>query len=253
MEPLFASPTLAEGYARWRPAVHPRVMERVRRHLGGTVEMGLDVGCGAGLSTRALQMVTERAVGLEPLEPMLAWTREVAPGASFVVGRAEAMPVAAGSIDVMTAAGSLNYVDLGMFFAEARRVLRADGLLVVYDFSAGKRMAGEGGLAEWFAAFRRRYPPRPSSGRPLDPGILATLAEGFRVDGEEVYEEAIEMTPEAYVDYMMTETNVAAAVRAGAREEGIRAWCAESLGPVFGGRSRAVLFDGYIAYLRPGV
>lgn len=87
----------------------------------------------------------------------------------------------------------------------------------------------------------------------MDPGILATLAEGFRVDGEEVYEEAIEMTPEAYVDYMMTETNVAAAVRAGAREEWIRAWCAESLGPVFGGRSRAVLFDGYIAYLRPGV
>jgi ubiquinone/menaquinone biosynthesis C-methylase UbiE len=197
--------------------------------------------------------VVGRAIGMEPVEPMLALTREVAPGASFVVGRAEAIPVAAGSMDVMTAAGSLNYVDLPRFFAEARRVLRADGVLVVYDFSAGKRMAGSAALAEWFAEFRRRYPPRPSSGRPLDPGILATLAEGFRADGAEVYEEAIAMTPEAYVDYMMTETNVASAVREGAREEGIREWCRETLAPVFGGRAREVLFDGYIAYLRPGV
>jgi len=202
MEPLFASPTLAEGYARWRPAVHPRVMDRVRRQLGGRrVARGLDVGCGAGLSTRALQMVAERATGMEPLEAMLGWTREVAPGASFVVGRAEELPVAAGSIDVMTAAGSLNYVDLGRFFGEARRVLRVDGVLVVYDFSAGKRMAGSAALAEWFAEFRRRYPPRPSSGRPLDPGILAGLAEGFRADGAEVFEEA------------------SVQVRAGAREE----------------------------------
>ena len=124
METLFASPTLAAGYARSRPAVHPRVIDRVRRHLGVSERLrcAVDIGCGAGLSTRPLADVARTAVGIEPLEPMLAWTREVATDSKFVVGLAESLPLESGSADLMTAAGSLNYADLGKFFPEARRV-----------------------------------------------------------------------------------------------------------------------------------
>ena len=72
--------------------------------------------------------------------PMLGWTRSVVPDSRFVVGRAEALPVA----------GSLHYVDLGKFFPEASRVLGAEGELVVYDFSPQ--------VNEWFGAFMTRYP-----------------------------------------------------------------------------------------------
>ena len=218
MEPLYASPTLAAGYARSRPAVHPLVLERVRRRLGLSERMGcaVDVGCGAGLSTRPLAALARTALGIEPLEPMLAWTREVAPGSHFAVGRAEELPIASGAVDLMTAAGSLNYADLSRFFPEARRVLRPGGTLVVYDFSQGKRMADSPDLEAWFAAFRERYPLRPSSGRPLSPETLAPLAQRFRPVGHEYFEEPLLLDPAFYVDYAMTETNVAAAVRAGA-------------------------------------
>jgi hypothetical protein len=43
--------------------------------------------------------------------------------------------------------------------------------------------------------------------------------------------------------------NVAYAVTNGAPLEEIRAWCQDTLAPVFGGRNREVLFRGYIAYL----
>src|SRR5262245_59985415 len=64
MESLFASPTLAAGYARARPAVQERVMEGVRRHLKVSERMNcaVDVGCGAGLSTPA-RGVGEDGVG----------------------------------------------------------------------------------------------------------------------------------------------------------------------------------------------
>jgi len=250
MEPLFASPTLAAGYARSRPAVHPRVIERVRRHLGVSERWGcaVDVGCGAGLSTRPLSGLARTAVGIEPLEPMLGWTRTVAPDSRFVVGRAEELPVADGVADLLTAAGSLNYADLGQFFPEARRVLGAAGKLVVYDFSQGRRMTGSPALEEWFAAFMAKYPAPPFSGRTLTPDLLAPLAKGFRPIGSEWYEESLTLDHSFYVDYAMTETNVAAAVRAGAAEDSIREWCRSTLAPVFGGVEQKVVFTGYIAY-----
>lgn len=250
METLFASPTLAAGYARSRPAVHPRVIERVRRHLGLSERLGcaVDVGCGAGLSTRPLVELARTAVGIEPLEPMLRWTPEVAPDSHFVVGRAEELPVADGGADLMTAAGALNYADLGKFFPEARRTLGADGKLVVYDFSQGKRMADSGALDEWFAEFMSKYPAPPFSGRTLTPDLLAPLAQGFRSMGSEWYEESLTLDHSFYVGYAMTETNVASAVRAGVDEDSIREWCRSTLAPVFGGVERQVVFTGYIAY-----
>lgn len=250
MEPLFASPTLAAGYARSRPAVHPRVIERVRRHLGVSERLGcaVDVGCGAGLSTGPLAELARVPVGIEPLEPMLGWTRTVAPDCRFVVGRAEELPVADGAADLMTAAGSLNYADLGKFFPEARRVLGAAAKLVVYDFSQGKRMADSPALEEWFGAFTAKYPAPPFSGRTLTPDLLVPLAAGFRPVGSEWYEESLTLDLAFYVDYAMTETNVAAAVRAGVDEDSIREWCRATLAPVFGGVAREVVFTGYIAY-----
>jgi ubiquinone/menaquinone biosynthesis C-methylase UbiE len=252
MEPLFASPTLAAGYARSRPAVHPRVIARLQRHLGISerLDCAVDIGCGAGLSTRPLSGLARTAVGIEPLEPMLGWTRQVAPDAKFVVGRAEQLPLAEATAQLITAAGSLNYADLDRFFPEARRVLSAAGTLVVYDFSQGKRIVGSPALDNWFTEFMARYPAPPFSGRLLTPELLAPLAAGFHPAGSEWYEESITLDPSFYVDYAMTETNVAAAVRAGVPEESIRDWCRRTLAPVFAGQPRPVVFTGYIAYFQ---
>jgi ubiquinone/menaquinone biosynthesis C-methylase UbiE len=115
----FGTDEMAAGYANSRPPVHPRILERVRPHLPAPVRRALDVGCGAGLSTRALHGIAEHRIGMDPAEPMLQWTAAVAPGAKFIVGAAEALPFANGSVDLITAAGSLNYVNLDSFFAGA--------------------------------------------------------------------------------------------------------------------------------------
>src|SRR5206468_1404011 len=114
--------------------------------------------CGAGLSTRALFAIADHCFGLEPLESMLRWAVKTAPCAQFAAGIAEAIPFRTGSIELMTAAGSLNYVRLDDFFSEAARVLTPDGVIVVYDFGPGRSFRQTPGLDDWFKEFTARYP-----------------------------------------------------------------------------------------------
>src|SRR3954465_13871234 len=100
---------MAAGYATFRPPIHSRIIGLVRSNLGqhGLFRRGLDVGCGAGLSTKALDAFAEHCIGLEPAADMLGFSSEIAPQATFVVGSAEAIPMRERTVDVITAAGSL--------------------------------------------------------------------------------------------------------------------------------------------------
>lgn len=249
----FGTDEMAVGYAHSRPPVHARVIERACRHMKhpAPFERALDVGCGAGVSTKALAGFAGICIGLEPSQSMLKWAPALATAACFVVGGAEALPFAGDSVDLITAAGSLNYVDLELFFLEAARVLRPGGTLLVYDFAAGKSFPGTTILDEWFSRFSNRFPLPANEGRELNPDILAAWNSGFRVDAHELFELAIPLTPEFYLDYVMTETNIAAALRQGASYAEIRGWCEETLAPVWNQTDHEVLFRGYFACMRP--
>jgi len=248
----FDSTSMAEGYARSRPPVHPLVIEMARPHLlsRGVIPRVLDVGCGAGLSTRAIAPLAGLLYGVEPALGMLPFARAVVPSAHLLAGAAEALPFRSASIDLITAAGSLNFVDLDVFFPEAARVLTPQGMLFVYDFSTGRSFPDSALLDAWFDAFLRRYPPvSASQARPLNPEILSRIATGFVAGAHETFAIPIQLEPGFYLDYVLTGTNVAAAVARGASPDAIRAWCEESLQPVWQGQAREVLFRGYWACL----
>jgi SAM-dependent methyltransferase len=251
---LYNSARLASAYAFARPPIHPLIIERIMGH--GTVRArsigcALDVGCGAGRSTAALTAVARTVVGLEPAAAMLAHCRAVAPGASFVVGRAEDLPFANASFDLVTAAGSLNYTDRGRSLGEIARVLAPGGVLAIYDFSSGRRCHAAASLDDWFAEFERLYPYPP--GYALDVRALDYGSVGLRLAGYEPFEVAVALTLDAYLAYVLSEANVERAVASGAPEASVAAWCRERLALVFGISSLAVLFTGYIAYVTADV
>jgi hypothetical protein len=120
-------------------------------------------------------------------------------------------------------------------------VLAPGGVLLAYDFSPGR-------IDNWLEEFQQRYPPPVGSAKPLDPEILRELAGGFDVVHAEPFDYALTLSPEFYLEYMLTETSVSDAVRRGTPLESIRAWCAESLS--FFREPRDVMFRGYFVILQ---
>ena len=62
----FDSKRIAMGYAK-RPWLHENVIARLKKDcnldLNYRFKNGLDVGCGAGLSTKALRLVCDKVTG----------------------------------------------------------------------------------------------------------------------------------------------------------------------------------------------
>ena len=253
MAQVFGSPEMVEGYTRARPPVHPYVLELVRERLGLTmpISRALDVGCGTGLSTSPLRGIAGFCVGIDPVEAMVHGSPAAVIGVRFVAARAEALPVRSASIDVITAAGSLNFADLDQFFPDAARALRDGGALIVYDFSSGRRFPDSDALDAWFTEFLRRYPKDDGVAAALDPESLGAAAAGFSLAGAEEFEVGLRMDQAAYCNYLLTETNVAHAIARGEDSAAIRQWLESTLDQVFEGTTREVLFVGYLAHFVP--
>lgn len=245
----FEAPHMAAAYAAARPQLHARILARAMRAAGPPpAGPGLDSGCGAGLSTAAVLPYVRPAIGVDVLLPMVRQAAVHVREARFCAARMEALPLRDSSCGLITAAGSLNYTDIRAALREAARVLRPGGLLVVYDFAPGRRFARDNSLEKWFDEFLRRFPKPDDGAIPLDPPALSAIAERLFVPAaDSVFEETSQYDAAGYAEYMMTETNAAAAIRAGVSPAAIRQWMDTTLPAVFGGRSRDVLFDAYFA------
>jgi SAM-dependent methyltransferase len=247
MTSVYDSERLAEAYAFDRPPVHEQILRSVR--LARQADQALDVGCGAGLSTAALAPLARRVIGLEPVAAMLAYRRTVAPQAGFVIGRAERLPFAARSFDLVAAAGSLNYADFPSALAEIARVLTPDGTFLLYDFSPGRRSAGDDKLERWFASFEQRF-PWPPGWYPLDVRELPLAAYGLRLLDLTDVETRLPMDADAYLRYALSETNVEHSIANGAcSKEEARDWCQTTLEPVFTDGPVTVVIPGHVATL----
>jgi SAM-dependent methyltransferase len=249
----FNPKSAAERYARGRLYFHPLIVERVKRFLSITepLSSALDVGCGTGLSSNALREIALSVTAVDASAEMVALAPRVK-GIRFVVARAEDLPFGEGEFDLVTLSQVFHWLDREKFLAEAKRVLRTDGWLVVYDdyFSAGQ-MAEDPEFQTWYREkYLVRYPPPPRA-------ELAFTAEnteryGFRLLGEEWHQHTVSLSLERLVDYLVTQSNVIAAVEGG-KEEIVeaRAWLMEGIRPIFrNAEGKEFLFNAPIWYLQ---
>ncbi len=122
----------ARHYAAYRPALHEPILKRA---LGGRSDfaIGVDVGCGTGLSALALATRCQQVFGIDPSDAMLAQA-EPHERITYLHGTGEAIPLPDQKADIVTFAGSLFYTDSAATRAEVLRIARQEALVLVYDF-----------------------------------------------------------------------------------------------------------------------
>ncbi|HST52301.1 MAG TPA: methyltransferase domain-containing protein [Pyrinomonadaceae bacterium] len=245
---LFASGTAAERYAKGRPYFHPRVIGRVKEFLpsGEPLPRGLDVCCGTGHSSVALKEVAAHVVGADASAEMLARAPkdEVI---TFILAEAERLPFGVSAFDILSICQALHWLDKRKFLAEARRILRADGWLVVYDNFMTGRMAESEDFVRWFKdSYVAKFPSPRRNWVLFDEG--ETEGDGFHLRFVERFDNAIVFTPESLIDFLTSHSNIIAAVEgSGGDIEEVRAWLAKEIGPFFGGMGKAhFVFDAAV-------
>ncbi len=100
-------------------------------------ESALDVGCGEGRFCRLLQASNIPVVGIDPTEALLAQARLLDPTGQYQSARAEHLPFAAASFDLVVS--YLTLIDIPDFRSGLRemvRVLRPGGTLLISNINS---------------------------------------------------------------------------------------------------------------------
>jgi ubiquinone/menaquinone biosynthesis C-methylase UbiE len=122
----------AAAYEAARPGYPDAAIDVLAGEVG--IQSGTDVcdlAAGTGKLTRRLVDLGAHVTAVEPIDAMRAQAMRAAPGADHVDGTAEAIPLATGSIDVVTVAQAFHWFDAPAALAEIARVLRVDGRLAL--------------------------------------------------------------------------------------------------------------------------
>jgi MPBQ/MSBQ methyltransferase len=148
------------NFGFWTPwtATHEgaclNLMDIVTRPLPRNAATVYDVGCGKGATTAYLADRFPRAdvVGINISAPQIALARELVPEAEFALMDATELGVGDGRVDhVVSIEAAVHFDTRWDFFAEAFRILRPGGWLVMSDvlmepwatlMPAGNRVAG---------------------------------------------------------------------------------------------------------------
>ena len=85
-------------------------------------------------------------------------------------------------------------------------MLTRDGTFLLYDFSPPRRSVSGGDLERWFASFEQRF-PWPPGWEPFDVRELPLVSNGLRLLRYADVEARLPMTFDAYLRYMLSETN----------------------------------------------
>ncbi len=250
----FDSKRIALGYAN-RPWLHKSVIEQMKKDLGldyafsyGT---GLDVGCGAGLSTKALRLICHKVTGTDIADAMVQVCEELYgedPAYSFYVAKAEETRIPEEKYDIVTAAGCINWVDEKKFMSNMAEVLKDEGVIVIYDFGITDRMVGDDAYTAWYQdEYLKRFPKPP---RKENKWTQEDLPQGFVMEKQTEYDMEYSFDLEGFVDFMLIQSNVNAKIESGAiTAKQARDWMKQSLSPIFGKELKQLIFYGYSWYI----
>lgn len=244
----FKTTEVSEGYAKSCPYFHPVVIERIKSYLGlkHKFQRALDVGCGAGLSTLALKGIAEYVIGVDSSEAMIDSAIKDE-RIEYYNYPAEYLPFDQ-EFELITLAGSINWIDRVKFFRESKMLLSHGGFVVIYDNNILGIMEEDSEFENWYqGTYLKKFSKPPRDESPMTKE--EARGYGFEFDHSETYINKVAFSITRFIDYLFTQSETTVALE----KEGadiIRDWLSSSLEPFFKAQERTLLFGGYIWYLK---
>lgn len=251
---LFDYKRIADGYAKDRPYLHPQVMEMLKKELQlqKNFNNGLDVGCGTGLSTKALKMICDHVTGLDVSEEMIKIAKAVYSSSeyTFYQSKAEEAKGEFNTYDIITVAGVINWIDEKLFLNRLNDILINNGILLIYDFWISDKMIGISAYNEWWNKQYLKLFPRPTRKENVWKSEDVE-SYNFKLLNQVNYTRTYDMDKNTFVRFMLTQSNVIAKVeKEGKSLNEVRKWFEQSLIPVFNNKKQTLIFEGYNWYLQ---
>lgn len=251
---LFNSKRIANGYANDRPWLHKSVIEQIYAEFVDKIPFknGLDVGCGAGLSTKALKLICSKVTGTDISEEMIhiCKTHYVTSGFTFYAAKAEETKMPQAPYDIVTAAGVIDWVDKDKFLENMRVVMSENAPLILYDFWISDKMLENPSYTDWFHnQYLANFPKPPRNNTIWEQKDIPTV---FSFTKQTICQMQYEFDLSSFMRFMMTQTNINSKVESGnMTEEEVLGWMQKTLRPIFQERRQTLIFDGYIRiYIR---
>ena len=120
-------------YAAGRP-VYPGKLAFTLEGLVSNHTLAVDVGCGTGQLSVLLAEHFKSVRAFDPSESQLAHARPH-PRVSYARAPAEALPIASGSANLITAAQAAHWFDRPRFYAEVRRIAAPGAVLALITYN----------------------------------------------------------------------------------------------------------------------
>lgn len=244
---------IAQGYKN-RPYLHKQVIEKFREDTGEPhFTLGLDIGCGAGLSTKALKDICAKVIGADISSEMIQVAKEVCgpdKNIEYKVGSAETISIGEEKADIVTAAGAIQWIDRDLFLSNMNRIMRKEAYLLIYDFAVSDEMTGNSAYTDWWHNQYLKEFPRPYRNEYIWKN-KDVICHGFHMLKQTSLSLEYSFCLESFIEFMMIQSNVNAKIDGeGRKEEDVCQWFKQTLTPVFHDQKQCLLFKGYSWYLR---
>jgi SAM-dependent methyltransferase len=123
----------AADYAKFRPA-YPQELFDYLKNIAPSRQLAWDCGTGNGQAAVELASVFDSVIATDASEKQIT-NAAMHDRVEYRVAPAENSGIQSGTIDLIMVAQALHWFDLNRFYAEARRVLKPDGVLAASAYN----------------------------------------------------------------------------------------------------------------------
>lgn len=199
-EPRFGH--AADEFQRYRPDYPQSLYDRILSEISTeNRRRAMDLGAGTGIVTAHLVPHFREVIAVEPDAGMAAKIAELLPGVSIRNVTAEDCVLEPDTVDLISIANALHWMDAERVFANARSWLRAGAILAIFDRPLPK--AGSAIDAVTLGQLRGPWKPHrdPRLRRDLNWEAQLRAAPGFSLADEQKFEYVVPMTPRDYAGF----------------------------------------------------